>query len=265
MSTYSCTQTLTAVPDRPLEGEEKNLADSMLSSIIRPDAVVEEIVAGPKFIAVKAGGRMGLSSLLGSRPREHEKDLEHQMIGKDVKEVAGLISKPSPFAISLGFATLNAGNAPDPKHVEPSNFPADDLIARLGKDKITGLVGEFPFVESLKDRVGTFHLFELRAIPGAVPRDQWESVLAKLDVFAITGTALLTRSMAWFLSRAPQAKIVILGPTTPVSPALFSHGADYLCGSVVTDMEKVAQGIRAGLPFKKVKKNGGVIFTQWEK
>jgi len=265
MSTYSCTQTMATLPDRPLEGEEKKLADAMLSSIIRPDTVVEEIIAGSKFIAVKAGGRMGLSSLLGARPREYEKDLEHQMIGKDVKQVAGLISKTSPFAISLGFAALNAGNAPDPKHVEPSNFPADALIARLGKDKITGLVGEFPFVESLKNRVGTFHLFELRDVPGAVPHDQWESVLAGLDVFAVTGTALLTRKMAWFLSRAPHAKIIILGPTTSFSPALFSHGADYLCGSVVTDMEKVARGIRAGLPFKMVKKNGGVIFTQWEK
>jgi len=259
MSTFSCTQTTAPLPDRPLEGDEKNLAHSMLSSIIRPDAVVEEIIAGSKFIAVKAGGRMGLSSLLGARPCGAEKKMEHQMIGKNVKEVAGLISKLSPFSISLGFAALNAGNAPDPKHVEPSNFPADDLIARLGKDKITGLVGEFPFAQSLKNRVGTFHLFELQDVPGAVPRDQWESVLAKLDVFALTGTALLTRKMAWFLSRVPQATVIVLGHTTPFSPALFSHGADYLCGSVVTDMEKVGRGIRAGLPFKKKKKMEGLF------
>ncbi|MFH1153923.1 MAG: DUF364 domain-containing protein [Pseudomonadota bacterium] len=262
---HSCTQALADVSDRPLEGEEKELVDSLLSSIIRPDSAVEEIIVGPKFIAVTAGGRMGLSALLGVKPREHEKNLERQLIGKSVSEVAGLISNPSPFAISLGFAALNAGNTPDPKHVEASNFPADDLIARLGNDKVTGLVGEFPFVESLRNRVGTFHLFELRDVPGAVPHDQWESTLAKLDVFAITGTALLTRKMAWFLSRAPQATIIILGPTTPFSSALFSHGADYLCGSVVTDMAKVAQGIRAGLPFKMVKKNGGVVFTQWGK
>lgn len=265
MDTYSYSQILTAIPERPLEGEEKKLADSMLSSMLRPDVVVEEIVAGSKFIAVIAGGRMGLSSLLGASPREHEKGLVLQMVGNSVKQVAGLIRKPSGFSISLGFAALNAGNAPDPNHIEPSNFPADELIARLGRNKITGLVGDFPFIKNLKTRVGTFHLFELRAIPDAVPRDQWERVLAELELFAITGTALLTRSMAWFLSRAPQAQIVILGPTTPFSPVLFRHGADYLCGSVVTDIEKVAQGIRAGLPFKQVKKNGGIVFTQWGK
>lgn len=31
------------------------------------------------------------------------------------------------------------------------------------------------------------------------------------------------------------------------------------------DAEKAAQGIRSGLSFKKVKRNGGIIFTQWEK
>ena len=262
MSTCSHNELLA---NRPLEGEEKNLVDTILSSIIRPDAVVEQIVFGSKFIAVTANGRMGITALLGATPQEHERDLEHQMVGKSVKEVASLIRKPFPFSISLGFATLNAGNIPDLKHVEQTNFPADDLIAKLGKNKIAGLVGEFPFVDSLRERVGTFHLFELKPVPGAVPRDQWECVLAELDVFALTGTTLLTRSIAWFMSKAPQAKIIILGPTTPFSPALFSHGADYLCGSVVTDTEKVAQEIRSILPFKKIKRNGGIIFTQWEK
>jgi len=91
MSTYSCPQNTAYLRDRPLEGDEKKLTDSMLSSIIRPDAVVEEIITGSKFVAVKTGGRMGLSSLLGARPREHEKELEHQMIGKNKKNQAVLV------------------------------------------------------------------------------------------------------------------------------------------------------------------------------
>ncbi|MCP3871950.1 MAG: hypothetical protein GY699_02195 [Desulfobacteraceae bacterium] len=45
----------------------------------------------------------------------------------------------------VGKELMDAGNTPDPKYVEPSNFPADDLIARLGRNKITGLVGGIPF------------------------------------------------------------------------------------------------------------------------
>ncbi|MFH1153093.1 MAG: DUF4213 domain-containing proteins [Pseudomonadota bacterium] len=91
MKIHSCTQITSDSPDRPLEGQEKKLVDSLLASMIRPDAVVEEIIAGPKFIAVAAGGRMGLSSLLGVKPRDHEKNLVHQQVGKNVKEVASLI------------------------------------------------------------------------------------------------------------------------------------------------------------------------------
>lgn len=265
MNTEFCTHNLTEPPDRPLESEERELAQDMLSSIVRPDAVVEKIVAGPKFLGLVAGGRMGLSSLLGARPKTEDKILVKNLVGKPVKEAAALIKEASPFAVSLGYAAVNAGSTPDPAKVEASDLPAEDLIASLGKERVTGLVGEFPFVEDLKTRVGTLHLFELRDVPGALPRNQWEEMLSTLDVLAITGTALLTRSMAWFLSRAKQAKVVILGPTTPLSTVLFDYGADYLCGSVVTDKEKVGQGLLDGLPFKKVKQNGGIVFTQWEK
>ncbi|MDD9302620.1 MAG: hypothetical protein HUK40_09905 [Desulfobacter sp.] len=157
---------------------------------------------------------------------------------------------------------MNAGNAPDPNRVEPDNFPAEDLIAELGKDKTVGLVGEFPFASALKQKVGTLHLFELKPVSGALARDQWEEVLPRLEILALTGTTLLTRHMAWYLSRATRAKIIILGPTTPASPTLFEFGADYLCGSVVTDTGRVSASIRADLCFKDIKKNGGIIFTR---
>ena len=69
MGTCSCNEHLTKVPDRPLGGEEKSLVKSILSSIIRPDAVVEQIVFGSKFIAVIAKDRMGIAALLGATPR----------------------------------------------------------------------------------------------------------------------------------------------------------------------------------------------------
>ncbi|MCP4719305.1 MAG: DUF364 domain-containing protein [Desulfobacteraceae bacterium] len=265
MTRLPCPEPITHVMDRPLKEAEKELVNKMILAINRPEIFVEKVVVGSKFLAVIAGNRMGLSSLLNAVPGKDEIKLVEKLVGKPIGEAVKLIRQPSPFLISLGVAALNAGNAPDPAGVESANFPADKLIARLGKDKITGLVGEFPFVKQLAPRVGTLHLFELKSVSHALPRDQWEIVLPKLDVLALTGTALLTRQMAWYLSRASQAKIVILGPTTPTSRVLFEHGANYLCGSVVTDMEKVAASIKADFCFRDIKKNGGILFTQWEK
>lgn len=252
-------------PARPLKGIEKELVDQMILAVKRPEVFVEKVVMGSKFMGVIAGNRMGLSSLLDAIPGQDDIKLAQKLVGKPIEEAITLIRQSSPFLISLGAAAMNACNAPNPESVEPSDFPAEDLIAGLGKDKILGLVGEFPFTEQLARKVGTLHLFELKNVPNGLPREQWEKVLPKLDVLAITGTTLLTRQMAWYLSMASQAKIVILGPTTTMSRTLFEHGANYLCGSVVTDIKKVCISIEAGLCFRDIKKNGGIIFAQWEK
>ncbi|WP_084435774.1 Rossmann-like domain-containing protein [Desulfomicrobium escambiense] len=248
----------------PLQGGELRLAEEMVRSLARPEAVVERVVVGDKFLAVVAGSRVGLSSLLGARADDEGLRQVHTAEGRTVAELARNIMSCSAFCVSLGLAAVNAANAPGPESASAApGGPADELIVALGQNGKVGLVGEFPFVSSLRERVGEMHLFELRDVPGAVPPQAWDETLAGLDVLAVTGTALLTRRMAYFLSRARQATVLVLGPSTPLSNSLFEFGADYLCGSVVTDPEPVLDGIRAGLPFHQVKKNGGIRFTRW--
>jgi hypothetical protein len=191
--------------------------------------------------------------------------MTEKVIGRTAAQVAKYLLRPSPFAVCLGMAALNAANAPDPAAVTGDDAPAEALIAELGRNKTVGLVGQFPFVDALREKVGALHLFELRDLPGAVPKDKWEVVLSGLDVLAVTGTAVLTRQMGYFLTHAGQAVSVVLGPTTPLSQALFRFGADYLCGSVVTDPGRVLEGIRVGLPFRVIKKNGGIKFVRLTK
>lgn len=249
--------------DRPLDdGRERALIEALVRTMRRPAAVVEQVVVGPAFVAVTAGGRMGLASLLGARPAAREAALAEGLVGQDSTRAAAFLTSASPFCISLGLAALNASNAPDPAGVPAADAPAEALIAELGRGKAVGLVGEFPFVERLRTRVGSLALFELRDVPGAVARADWDAVLAGLDVLALTGTALLTRQMAYFLRQAARAVRVVLGPSTPLARALFDCGADYLCASVVTDPGKVAEGIRAGLPFHALKRAGGIRFVQ---
>lgn len=244
-----------------LQAEEGSLIRAMLDSLARPEAMVEEVVFGEKFLAVVAGGRVGLSSLLGAGPDEPGLEEVRRAPGRTAAALAENVTSDSPFCISLGLAAMNAANSPSPESLTSGKgASAEERIAQLGGK--VGLVGEFPFVASLRSKVD-LHLFELRDVPGAVPAHLWDETLAGLDVLAVTGTALLTRRMAYFLTRARQATILVLGPSTPLSASLFDYGADYLCGSVVTEQERVLGGIRAGLPFHQVKKNGGIHFTNW--
>lgn len=257
-----CCHSCKAAQPPPLAGAEKELVEALLADA-RTKAVVEQVVAGDKFIAVVAGGRVGLASLLGARPCADDGELVKKVVGRPATAVAHNLTADSAFAVSLGMAALNAAVAPDPAAAAAADLPTDELIARLGQEGRVGLVGNFPFVDSLRARVPEFHLFEKQAVPGAVPPPLWDATLSELTVLAVTATALLTRNMAYFLTRARQAAIIVLGPTTPLSPVLFDRGADYLSGSVVTDPQRVLEGVAAGLPFKLVKRNGGVRFTCW--
>jgi uncharacterized protein (DUF4213/DUF364 family) len=243
--------------------EESQLLRAMLQSLTRPAVLIEDIAAGTKFVGVRAGNRMGLSSLLGAQPNPTESQILRSLIGRPVAEGASLVLKGTPFSICLGLACLNAANTPDPSSVVPGISSAEDLVAQLGKEKQVGLVGQFPFTQALRQKVARLHLFELKDVPDAVPRTHWDEVLSQIDVLALTATTMLTRQMAYYLSHARQATIVVLGPSTPFSQTMFAYGADYLCGCVVTDQTRVLQDIRAGLAFRAIKKRGGLAFTQW--
>jgi len=258
MTDHVCHYHIPLVHERPLAGIEEALVDALLRDMVHPNSLIEQVAVGPRFISVVAGGRAGMASLLGAQPADHEQGLIYDVIGKTAGHVAGYLKSTSPFAVSLGTAALNAAYAPDLQNPSDVDEPAEELLVELGRGKVVGVVGEFPFVRLLKEQVGGLHLFELRDVEGSVSRERWDDVLANLDVLAVTGTALLTRYLGYFLTSARRATSVIIGPTTPLSQALFAFGADYLCGAVVIDPEQVLEGVRAGLSFREIKKKGGV-------
>lgn len=265
MKEHTCAPRVPREDDIPLNGIEEDLVNALLGETERPDAVVEQVVAGPKFIAVMADGRMGMSSLLGARMARPDADMMKDAMGSAVGRVAECMKRSSPFSVCLGMAALNAANAPDPIGLAADDAPAEALIAELGRYRTVGLVGDFPFVHALREQVGELHLFELVDVPGAVPRDRWDEVLSRVDVLAVTGTTLLTRQMGYFLSHAGKAVTVVLGPSTPLSRALFRFGADHLCGSVIIDPSLVLKGVQAGLSFRAMKKKGGIRSVRWDR
>ena len=67
------------------------------------------------------------------------------------------------------------------------------------------------------------------------------------DVVAVTATALLNRTLPSILEPVrADAFVMMLGPSTPLTPALFDFGFDILCGTVIEDPEKVVRAVEQG-------------------
>ena len=242
---------------RPAEGAERQLIEDLIASMNHPSAVIAEVAVGSHFIGIRAEGEgqehAGLASTLGAAPSGEELKMVDDLIGKPLGEAVELLKSDSPFSISLGAAALNTGlAAPD----NPPDIEASRIMAEKGRDGENVLVGDFPFTQWLSKQVKTLHLFELRKVAGAAPMDQWDAILGRCKVLGLTGTTLLTRAMATYLKKAPQAYTVVIGPTTPISPVLFSYGVDVLAGSRIVNPGPVFEGIRQGQSFREFKKLG---------
>jgi uncharacterized protein (DUF4213/DUF364 family) len=251
--------------ERPALGSERLLIDELIGSMHHPSATIADVAVGSHFLGIRAVNNgetcVGLSSTLGAVPTDDERQMVDALVGKSLGEAADQLKSASGFSISIGAAALNAGirapqNQPD--------FEASKIMAEKGREGETVLVGDFPFTGWLRQQVNTLHLFELQAVAGRTPPDQWDGILARCQVLGLTGTTLLTRAMAAYLEKAPQAFTIIIGPTTPLSPVLFSHGADVLAGCQVISPDPVFEGIRQGLSFREFKKMG-IQFVAWSK
>ena len=87
-------------------------------------------------------------------------------------------------------------------------------------------------------------------------------VIPRAEVVAITGTTLLNHTFAQLMNLCrPQTLVLVLGPSTPLSPVLFNYGVHLLSGSVVENIEAVLQAVSQGANFRQVHRQGVRLVT----
>jgi len=230
------------------------------------DARLLDIRVGLHWTAVVAevaGARQcGLASIFSggqhaSQPEVPEAGRLEQI---SAKEMARWLFDGSATRRSLGIAALNA-LLPRPTHnLEEVN--AEEMIARYGTGKTVALVGHFPFVDRLRSQVGQLHVLELNPQPGDIPASAAPEYIPQADVVAITGVTLINQTFQDLLDLcSPQAFVLVLGPSTPLHPALFELGVDLLSGSIVTDIEPVLKVLSQGGNFRQIHKAGVRLVT----
>jgi uncharacterized protein (DUF4213/DUF364 family) len=139
---------------------------------------------------------------------------------------------------------------------------AEEVIASHGAGEAVGLIGHFPFVGRLKSRVGKLTVMELDPQPGDLPVSVASDVLPEVKVAAITGMTLLNHTLDGLLQYCrPDALVILLGPSVPLSSTLFDGGIDILCGSIITSIDDVMAAVRQGATFRQVHRAGVRLVT----
>jgi len=79
------------------------------------------------------------------------------------------------------------------------------------------------------------------------------SVIPQADVVAITGTALINHTFGELVSLCrPDAYVIVLGGSTPLSPVLFHYGVHAVSGTRVVDIPAVLQAVSQGATFRQI-------------
>ena len=240
--------------NRPADPEETFLVNRLISGMDRPDTPIDRVSVGQRFVGVFAGGRLGVASTLGAAMDSHCPDVVEKLIGRPLSDASNLmVSAKSGVEISIGLAALNAGMNIPPVD---ASLNAGALLKDLAQGRKAVIVGDFPFAVEIQTVASSLDLLELRPVSDSTPWDQWDKVLGDCEVAAITSTALISRSLAYFLKATPKAVRILIGPSTPVTPLMFDQGADILSGCRFTNPEAVMAAIERDATFREIKRAG---------
>lgn len=236
----------------------------ILSKILESltDAEVLEVRVGLNWtgVVVQLDGatHCGLASTIsGGHNHDREPDIPDagRLETLPARELAWQALSSKPTLASVGMAAINALLPFDSAAWNEEN--AEDLLARRGQNARVVMVGRFPFAERLRSQVGELLVLEQNPGPGDLPAEQAPAVLPTAEVVAITGMTFTNHTLEPLLALCqPEAYVIVMGASTPLSPVLFEFGVDVISGAVVTAIDPVLHTLSQGGNFHQIHKAG---------
>jgi hypothetical protein len=194
----------------------------------------------------------GLSSTFREESTPHGRGVRDvgNLTRKTALELAEYAKSKSLLEASIGMATINSLiDVDESKCVEKNAF---EMLLEKGKEENVAVIGHFPWIPKLREKVQNLWVLEERLREGDLPSKDADRILPQCDVVGITGTSFINHTLEGLLALCGKAFVVLIGPTSPLSPILFDYGIDAICGSKVVDGDKVIQSISQGATFKEV-------------
>jgi uncharacterized protein (DUF4213/DUF364 family) len=222
-----------------------------------PTADLIDLKVGSFWTVVHTSAGAGMASSMRSEPHVHGSkpiaDAGTLDTGTPL-ELTGLLKSESPPEAAVGLAAANALLGPSACGLTEEK--AVDILRERGAGKRVAMIGRFPFADRLGQDCDQLWVFErgLNYRDGDLDDEAMGRLLPEADVVAVTATTLLNRTLPSVLSGVrSDAFLMMLGPTTPMTPALFAFGFDVLCGTLIDDPDRVLKAVEQGAVTRQIK------------
>lgn len=230
----------------------KPILEELLASLPGDDVPVRALLVGAHWTVVCSRGCGLASTVVGDRPHAHDKVRDvGRLHEKSARELAEYALSDIPLEASIGLAALNSLLPVDASRSVELN--AAEVLAQRGAGKNVALVGHFPFIEKVRQSVAKLWVLEKKPTGDEYPAEAAAELIPQADVVALTASALINHTLDGLLAlRRPDALVMLIGPSTPLSPLLFERGVDILSGSLVVDEAAVLRTVGQGATYQQV-------------
>jgi uncharacterized protein (DUF4213/DUF364 family) len=227
-----------------------------LLSTLDYQSVVKDVRMGPFWTAV-----LTRNCGLASTPHVPDHHSTHLLV--PVKDAGHLMEKvalgltrmarsDSELEAAIGIATINS--LIETEETRCIELNAADFIQEQGRDKRVAIVGHFPFVQRLRETTKELWVIEKSPRGTDLAESEAQNIIPKADVVAITGSAFVNHTIEDLLRLCKsKALVIVLGPSTPLSPILFEYGIDVISGIKVVDPETVLLYVSQGATFQQMR------------
>lgn len=217
---------------------------------------VERVHIGDNWILsiVESNGqqRAGLASTPPVLPVSGRFQIGVNQIGQNALQIAPLVLSTDQLETAVGMATLNALLQPDPQTL--TSIDAADWLSQNSHEKSVAVVGRFPFiVDEIEPFARQVWTFEHDPQPGEFSVADMPKILPQADIVAITSSTIINHTLDAILALIPKtSRVMLLGPTTPLTPQLFSLGIDLLSGIQVVNIDQCVDSVASGVSFRQM-------------
>lgn len=239
------------------------IIDDLLFSLPEEPIPVRSLMVGAHWTAV-CSTHCGLATtIIRDKPHDHTTFVRDvgRLHCKSAQELAAYARSDNSLEASIGVAAINSLLEVNEQSAVEMN--AAEVLMKRGAEKNIALVGHFPFIPRLREVVRNLWVIEQQPSEGDYPAQSAAEFIPQADLVALTASSLINHTLDDLLALcSPEALVMILGPSTPLSPVLFDHGVTIIAGSRVLDETAVLNSIGQGATFQQVSGVRLLAFTR---